>query len=135
MSASLPTFYSALPSSAVPGMSVPWRTTAPRVVSGLDTITTPAGLAGVRARVSSYPLDSSTSFGDSTFSPCVYEPYVHIDTGERAMIPMHLDPHTGVRHELTPAPNGFVHAGLVAQPAPTMSPMGKGGFFSSFLRC
>lgn len=39
-----------------------------------------------------------------------YEPYIHVPTGYRALIPVRIDPEMGARVEIVPPPSDFVHA-------------------------
>jgi hypothetical protein len=92
----------------IPGSAVP-RTGA-RVVSfgGLDPHTSPL----VAARLPSFGLDAASvrSVGTniSNSADPVYIPYVHVDTGMRALVPCQVTPATGARRPLVPVPVGYM---------------------------
>jgi len=95
-----------------PGTPAPRTGTVSRVVADGQSPTTVSNIARLASRgcpafqptSSLLPASYSATPDPST---CVYVPYRHVHTGERAMVPLRRDPVTGARIPLAPSPDGF----------------------------
>ena len=113
----------------VPGSAVAPRT-APRVVATCETVPIAIGLNDERIRTvrsdnCADTLTINSNPHDNQHDSALYEDYIHVPTGRRAMIPLYIDPVTGRRTRFCEPPNGFtlVNASNDDQPAPASSSM------------
>ena len=100
-----------------PGTPAPRPTTDSRVVAAGQSPTTTSNIARLASRGTTafHPTASllpSTYCATPDPSTCVYVPYRHVRTGECAMVPLHLDPATGIRTPVVSPPAGF-HPAMV----------------------
>lgn len=95
-----------------PGTPAPRTGTVSRVVADGQSPTTVSNIARLASRgcPAFQPTASllPASYSATPYPPtCVYVPYRHVHTGERAMVPLRLDSVTGTRMPLAPPPTGF----------------------------
>jgi len=95
-----------------PGTPAPGAATVSRVVAAGQSPTTTSNIARLASRGAptfkpTASLLPATHCATPDPSICVYVPYRHIQTGERAMIPLRLDPATGTRTPVVPPPADF----------------------------
>ena len=102
-------------SAYVPGTPVARPGTVSRVVAAGQSPTTVSSIARLASRGASafHPTASllpAHHCATPDPSTCVYVPYHHIHTGERALVALRLDATTGTRMPVVPHPNGFIAA-------------------------
>ena len=95
-----------------PGTPAPCSGTVSRVVAAVRSPITESSITRLASRGAAafHPTASLLpAYHSATPDPstCVYVPYRHIHTGERAMVPLRVDPTTGVRIPVVPPPPGF----------------------------
>ena len=87
-----------------------------RVVStGVSTVPRPTSLSTSRipgATLASTHISASQCAHGLSDDDSLYEPYVHVGTGARVLVPVTLDPLTGDRRLLHRPPDGYVHGVL-----------------------
>ena len=104
-------------STVVPGTPAPRAGTESRVVAAGQSPTTTSNIARLASR-GAPAFQPTASLLPAAYcatpdpSTCVYVPYHHVRTGERAMVPLRLDPATGIRTPVVSPPDGF-HPAMV----------------------
>ena len=101
--------------STVPGTPIPRAGTESRVVADGQSPITISNIARLASRgcpafqptASLLPASYIATPDPST---CVYVPYRHVHTGERALVALRRDATTGVRMPVVPPPSGFLPA-------------------------
>jgi len=103
-----------LNTASVPGTPAPRAGALSRVVAAGQSPTTVSNIARLASRgVSAFHPTASLLPSSHSATPdpstCVYVPYRHVrtGTGERAMVPLRLNPATGIRTPVVPPPVGF----------------------------
>ena len=99
--------------ATVPGTPAPRAGTESRVVAAGPSPATVSNIARLASRgASAFQPTASLLPAHHCATPdpstCVYVPYRHVHTGERAMVPLRVDPTTGAR--IAPPPYGFLPA-------------------------